>query len=268
MLASMVYNAMPKAQVVTGLFLARCCQSYRIRFCHFYSARDNHWICIWVYFKFGSAGVQFIVFHVNPYQAGYFGVGFAFAISTSCLVQITAYVEYFGQFTSEQFPEDIAELIRNRYPSKEQRLFDDVLAMFVLHHPEHGHAVVLPIISCIIDGTLVYDKTTPPFASFISLVCPSSENEYSEQWALACGEILRILTHYNRPIYKVEPQNSEIDRSSSSSQATTSESVDGAPSFNIPLMQQERKPLRPLSPWITDILLAAPLGIRSDYFRW
>ncbi|EOY16828.1 Gigantea protein isoform 3 [Theobroma cacao] len=183
-------------------------------------------------------------------------------------VQITAYVEYFGQFTSEQFPEDIAELVRNRYPHKEQRLFDDVLAMFVLHHPEHGHAVVLPIISCIIDGTLVYDKSTPPFASFISLVCPSSENEYSEQWALACGEILRILTHYNRPIYKMEQQNSETDRSNSSGQATTSEPVDGEPSFHIPLMQQERKPLRPLSPWITDILLAAPLGIRSDYFRW
>lgn len=48
-------------------------------------------------------------------------------------------------------------------------------AMFVLHHPEHGHAVVLPIISCIIDGTLVYDRSYPPFASFISLVCPSSE---------------------------------------------------------------------------------------------
>lgn len=45
----------------------------------------------------------------------------------------------------------------------------------MLHHPEHGHAVVLPIISCIIDGTLVYDRTSPPFASFISLVCPSSE---------------------------------------------------------------------------------------------
>ncbi|TYH72682.1 hypothetical protein ES332_D05G271900v1 [Gossypium tomentosum] len=183
-------------------------------------------------------------------------------------VQITAYVEYFGQFTSEQFPEDIAELIRSRYPSKEQRLFDDVLATFVLHHPENGHAVVLPIISGIIDGSLVYDKSSLPFASFISLVCPSSENEYSEQWALACGEILRILTHYNRPIYKMEPQNNETDRSHSSSQATTSESVDGEPSFQIPLMQQERKPLRPLSPWITDILLAAPLGIRSDYFRW
>ncbi|XP_022773432.1 protein GIGANTEA-like [Durio zibethinus] len=183
-------------------------------------------------------------------------------------VQITAYVEYFGQFTSEQFPEDIAELVRNRYPSNEQRLFDDVLATFVLHHPEHGHAVILPIISCIIDGTLVYDKSSPPFASFISLVCPNSENEYSEQWALACGEILRILTHYNRPICKMEAQNSKIDRSNSSSQATTSESVDGEPSFHIPLILQERKPLRPLSPWITDILLAAPLGIRSDYFRW
>ncbi|XWS24917.1 hypothetical protein CRYUN_Cryun27aG0026000 [Craigia yunnanensis] len=183
-------------------------------------------------------------------------------------VQITAYVKYFGQFTSEQFPEDIAELVRNRYPSNELRLFDDVMATFVLHHPEHGHAVVLPIISCIIDGTLVYDKSTPPFASFISLVCPSSENEYSEQWALACGEILRILTHYNRPICKMEPQNSETDRSNNSSKATTSKSEDGEPSFHIPLMQQERKPLRPLSPWITDILLAAPLGIRSDYFRW
>ncbi|PON52675.1 GIGANTEA [Parasponia andersonii] len=181
--------------------------------------------------------------------------------------QVIAYVDYFGQFTSEQFPDDIAELIRNRYPSKEQRLFDDVLgtATFVLHHPEHGHAVVLPIISCIIDGTLVYDRTSPPFASFISLVCPSSENEYSEQWALACGEILRILTHYNRPIYKVEQNNSETERSKSGSHATTSNNRD---SSSAPVVQQERKPVRPLSPWITDILLTAPLGIRSDYFRW
>ncbi|XP_057974497.1 protein GIGANTEA [Malania oleifera] len=181
--------------------------------------------------------------------------------------QITAYVELLGQFTSEKFPDDIAELIRNRYPSKEKRLFDDVLAMFVLHHPEHGHAVVLPIISCIIDGTLEYDRCTPPFASFISLVCPDSENEYSEQWALACGEILRILTHYNRPIYKVEYQNNEADRSSSGNHATTSSSKDGG-SCHAPVVQHDRKPLRPLSPWITDILLAAPLGIRSDYFRW
>ncbi|KAF8404464.1 hypothetical protein HHK36_009349 [Tetracentron sinense] len=181
--------------------------------------------------------------------------------------QITAYVEYFGQFTSEQFPEDIAELIRSRYPSKERRLFDEVLAMFVLHHPEHGHAVVLPIISCIIDGSLVYDRSTPPFSSFISLVSPSSESEYSEQWALACGEILRILTHYNRPIYKFEHQNSEAERSSSGSRATTSKSTDEE-ACDSSLLQHERKPSRPLSPWITDILLASPLGIRSDYFRW
>ncbi|XP_019154767.1 PREDICTED: protein GIGANTEA-like [Ipomoea nil] len=180
--------------------------------------------------------------------------------------QITAYVEYFGQFTSEHFPEDIAELIRNRYPSKENRLFDDVLATFLLHHPEHGHAVIHPIISCIIDGTLEYDKNSPPFASFISLVCPNSQNELSEQWALACGEILRILTHYNRPVYKVEKQDSEADRSNSGSHASTSKSADGGPSLLSP--QHERKPLRLLSPWITDILLAAPLGIRSDYFRW
>ncbi|KAJ6306791.1 hypothetical protein OIU78_021995 [Salix suchowensis] len=182
------------------------------------------------------------------------------------LAQITAYVDYFGQCTSEHFPDDISELIRNRYPSKDKRLFDDVLATFVLHHPEHGHAVVLPIISCIIDGTLVYDRSSPPFASFISLVCPGSENEYSEQWALACGEILRILTHYNRPIYKREQQNNDTDRTSDS-HATSSESAEGKSSSK-PLVQQERKPFRPLSPWITDILLAAPLGIRSDYFRW
>ncbi|XP_010268583.1 PREDICTED: protein GIGANTEA-like isoform X1 [Nelumbo nucifera] len=181
--------------------------------------------------------------------------------------QINAYVEYFGQFTSERFPDDIGELIRSRYPSKDKRLFDEVLAMFVLHHPEHGHAVLLPIISCVIDGTLVYDKSSPPFSSFICLVCPSSENEYSEQWALACGEILRVLTHYNRPIYKAEHQNNEADRSSSGSHATTSNSTEGE-SCHSALSKQEKKPSRPLSPWIADILLAAPLGIRSDYFRW
>ncbi|QCE08054.1 protein GIGANTEA isoform X1 [Vigna unguiculata] len=181
--------------------------------------------------------------------------------------QIAAYVEYFIQFTSEQFTDDIAELIRNRYPSKEILLFDDVLATFVLHHPEHGHAVVLPIISCIIDGTLVYDKASPPFASFISSVCPKIENEYSEQWALACGEILRILTHYNRPIYKMERQYGETERSSSGSHATTSEPINGKSVHNS-LTHQEKKPIRPLSPWITDILLASPVGIRSDYFRW
>ncbi|KAA8537955.1 hypothetical protein F0562_027464 [Nyssa sinensis] len=181
--------------------------------------------------------------------------------------QITAYVEYFGQFTSEQFPEDIAELIRNRYPSKEKTLFEDVLTTFVLHHPEHGHAVILPIISCIIDGTLEYDRSSSPFASFISLVCPSGENEYSEQWALACGEILRILTHYNHPIYKDEHQHSEADRSSSSSSDATSNSANKEHCHS-PSVQLERKLLRHLSPWITDILLAAPLGIRSDYFRW
>ncbi|XP_042006168.1 protein GIGANTEA-like [Salvia splendens] len=181
--------------------------------------------------------------------------------------QITAYVEYFGQFTSEQFADDIAELIRSRYPSKENRLFDDVLATFVLHHPEHGHAVLLPIISCIIDSTLEYDRSGPPFASFISLFCPNSENEYSEQWALACGEILRILTHYNRPIYKLERHENLSDRSSSGDHASTSKSIDGEPSSSPPSLA-ERKPLRPLSPWITDILLATPLGIRSDYFRW
>ncbi|XP_054788134.1 protein GIGANTEA isoform X2 [Prosopis cineraria] len=123
------------------------------------------------------------------------------------------------------------------------------------------------MISSVIDGTLVYDKTSPPFASFISLFCPQSENEYSEQWALACGEILRILTHYNRPIFKTERQCSETERSTSGSHATTSNSVDGKRDRSC-LTQLERKPIRPLSPWITDILLAAPLGIRSDYFRW
>ncbi|KAL0440505.1 UNVERIFIED_CONTAM: protein GIGANTEA [Sesamum latifolium] len=180
--------------------------------------------------------------------------------------QVTAYVEYFGQFISEQFPDDIAELIRSRYPSKENRLFDDVLATFVLHHPEHGHAVILPIISCIIDCSLEYDRNSPPFASFISLVYPNSENEYLEQWALACGEILRILTHYNRPIYKLEQQDNDADKRSSGDHASTSNSTDEE--ADLPPTQPERKPLRPLSPWITDILLAAPIGIRSDYFRW
>ncbi|XP_073000251.1 protein GIGANTEA [Typha latifolia] len=181
--------------------------------------------------------------------------------------QIMAYVEYFGQFTSEQFPEDVAQLIQSCYPSKEKRLVDEVLAIFVLHHPEHGHAVLHPILSRIIDGSLSYDKSDPPFSSFISLVSQTAEKDYSEQWALACGEILRVLTHYNRPIYKVEHQHSEVERSSSGDHATTSDSKEIKASNSL-LNELDRKPLRPLSPWITDILLSAPLGIRSDYFRW
>jgi len=83
---------------------------------------------------------------------------------------------------------------------------------------------------------------------------------------LACGEILRILTHYNRPIYKTEQQNGDTERNCLS-KATTSGSPTSEPKAGSPT-QHERKPLRPLSPWISDILLAAPLGIRSDYFRW
>ncbi|WOL09176.1 hypothetical protein Cni_G17929 [Canna indica] len=181
--------------------------------------------------------------------------------------QVMAYVEYFSQFTSEDFPEDIAQLIQSHYPSKDRRLLDEVLAMFILHHPEHGHAIVHPILSLIIDGTLVYDRNDPPFISFICLVSQNSEKEYSEQWALACGEILRVLTHYNRPIYKVDNHNIETERSNSGNHATTSKS-EKREVHNSVLQEHDRKPLRPLSPWITDILLAAPLGIRSDYFRW
>ena len=98
------------------------------------------------------------------------------------------------------------------------------------------------------------DKMVPEYPHF--------QKEYSEQWALACGEILRVLTHYNRPIYKVESQGSE-EESRSGSYASTSGETSRSPK-----QENERKPLRPLSAWITDILLAAPLGIRSDYFRW
>ncbi|KAH1206751.1 Protein GIGANTEA [Glycine max] len=135
--------------------------------------------------------------------------------------QVAAYVEYIGQFTSEQFSEDIAE----RY------LF------FIIQ------------------------------STGMQLCFQLFHNEYSEQWAMACGEILRILTHYNRPIYKMERQYCEPEVSSGKSHATTNDSVDGESGHNS-LMQQEKKPIRPLSPWITDILRAAPLGIRSDYFRW
>ena len=103
------------------------------------------------------------------------------------------------------------QLIQTHYPSQEKRLLDEVLgigtspllifikqhndscysllyydkslaavsaqstAIFILHHPEHGHAIVHPILSLIIDGTLVYDRNDPPFSSFISLVGQNSE---------------------------------------------------------------------------------------------
>ncbi|GJY94183.1 serine carboxypeptidase-like protein [Tanacetum coccineum] len=67
-------------------------------------------------------------------------------------------------------------------------------------------------------------------------------------------------------LLKVERPNGEADRNSSGSQASSSKATDGESSSHS--VQHERKPLRPLSPWITDLLLAAPLGVRSDYFRY
>lgn len=97
----------------------------------------------------------------------------------------------------------------------------------------------------------------------------SFQKEYSEQWALACGEILRVLTHYNRPIYKTEqPSSDEGESSTSSSDHVSTSGSKGKETGQSSPGENERKPFRPLSPWITDILLAAPLGIRSDYFRW
>lgn len=180
--------------------------------------------------------------------------------------EILAYVELFAQFASEAFGHDLSELVRSHYPHGEASLLDDVLAMFILHHPEHGHAILHALLSCILDGTIIYNKKTPPFGSFISLFSPSSEHlqkDISEQWALACGEILRVLTHYNRPISKAECCRS----------VGTSTDISGceASSSNAPQTHQdlERKTLtRLLTPWITDCLLAAPLGVKSDYFRW
>ncbi|KAH9331277.1 hypothetical protein KI387_003385, partial [Taxus chinensis] len=184
---------------------------------------------------------------------------------------IVAYVELFGQYTSDEFPHDIAELIHNHYPNEEACLLDNVLATFVLHHPEHGHTFIHPLLSLIIERVVIYDKKIPPFSSFISLFSPSSKKDYSEQWAVACLGILRVLTHYNRPLLGNEVdrvKNGAIERSVSGNCASTSKSRDKEQLGDFPRQYQEKKPLRLLTPWITDSLLAASLGIRSDYFRW
>ena len=97
------------------------------------------------------------------------------------------------------------------------------------------------------------------------------QKDLSEQWALACGEILRVLTHYNRPISNTE--SSQILRRSIDTAGCESSSGSAASSHMVEevnaYQDQERKmPTRFLTPWITDSLLAAPLGVKSDYFRW
>ncbi|KAH7297848.1 hypothetical protein KP509_25G015300 [Ceratopteris richardii] len=180
--------------------------------------------------------------------------------------EILAYVELFAQCASESFGHDISELVRSHYPHTEAALLDDVLATFILHHPEHGHSILHALLSCILDGTLVYSKNSPPFGSFVSLFSPSCEHlqkDVSEQWALACGEILRVLTHYNRPVSNSEV--AQIERLLYENDPHKECSSRTPQSHQDP----EKKTLtRLLTPWITDSLLAAPLGVKSDYFRW
>lgn len=178
--------------------------------------------------------------------------------------EILAHVEFLEESASESFGNDIGELIRSHYPHHEVCLLDDVLATFALHYPEHGHAILHALLSCVLDGTITYNKNTPPFGSFVSLFSPTSEN-LSEQWALACGEILRVLTHYNRPIHKSDSSHLGIGDSAASSSGTSDFQVEEAWFYQA---QEKNAPTRLLTPWITDSLLATPLGVRSDYFRW
>ncbi|KAJ7544714.1 hypothetical protein O6H91_09G090500 [Diphasiastrum complanatum] len=186
--------------------------------------------------------------------------------------EVLAYVELFIQCASESFVDDITELARSHYPQEVVCLLDDVLATIVLKCPEHAHAILHPLLSCVIDGTLTYNKKNPPFGSFVTLFSPSSERDVTEQWVLACGEVLRILTHYNRPIYKAALGTSitNIDCSSGTSGHYGSSNISQKGNEDKLYIsdKQGKMPQRLLTPWITDSLLAAPLGIRSDYFRW
>ena len=88
------------------------------------------------------------------------------------------------------------------------------------------------------------------FSSFFFIIilfifCLWCEQGLAAPRELACGETLRVLTHYNRPVH--------VD-----------EKGGGSSSHAAPRPGTQRR----LTGWITDCLLASPLRISTDYFRW
>lgn len=74
-------------------------------------------VCFWVFFYWSSLYLMFSTWFLFGYWifASFESISYNiwetyFFLSSPHQAQITAYVEYFGQFTSEQFPEDIAEV--------------------------------------------------------------------------------------------------------------------------------------------------------------
>lgn len=82
----------------------------------------------------------------------------------------------FRYFSTHSYSIYLHSSIKKNFTAYSIRVFCFVFsATFVLRHPEHARAVTLPIVSCINGGFLEYDKNSPPFASFIPLICPKSK---------------------------------------------------------------------------------------------
>ena len=68
-----------------------------------------------------------------------------------------------------QFQQQLTNTILQYYPSEVKTVLDEVLATFILYHPEHVELVLSPLISLIYKNRLAYNKRSAPFYSFLQL---------------------------------------------------------------------------------------------------
>eukprot|EP01105_Mastigella_eilhardi_P027358 TRINITY_DN8409_c0_g1_i4.p1 TRINITY_DN8409_c0_g1~~TRINITY_DN8409_c0_g1_i4.p1 ORF type:complete len:409 (+),score=100.36 TRINITY_DN8409_c0_g1_i4:119-1228(+) len=71
--------------------------------------------------------------------------------------------------TRTAFEQDVQRLIETHYPTEQKSFLDEVLASFMMFHPEHTTTVMAPLVSMMLSGALQYSKKRPPFHALLNL---------------------------------------------------------------------------------------------------
>ena len=111
-------------------------------------------------------------------------------------IQIISQWEQIASTNCTQFHQQLEKTIKSHYPSEIKTVLDEVLATFILFHPEHVELVLSPLTSLIFKNQILYSKRTAPFYSIIQLFSFNSNEQQSHNNTLQ--NIIHFLGNNNQ----------------------------------------------------------------------
>lgn len=78
-------------------------------------------------------------------------------------------------FPSSTFRQSVTSLVSSHYPCDHRSALDQVIALFLLYHPEHCEVVLTPLVEAVSHRRLAYSKKSAPFYALVNLFAHSAE---------------------------------------------------------------------------------------------